>query len=118
MTRVLAEISKENKYVIIMGDLNIDLLKFEMHNETNEFLNVILNNLLRPHILQPTRVNEKGGYSLIDNIFYNSIEENCISGNLVQPITDHLPNFLIIEKMNFQKIFLKKTVRDFSKLKE
>ena len=98
-----------------MGDFNIDLLKCELHEETDEFLSTMLKNLLRPHIIQPTRVNERGNYSLIDNIFYNSIDNNCISGNFMQPITDHLSNFLIIEKMNFQKIFLKKTIRDFSR---
>ena len=75
-----------------MGDFNLDILKFELHEETNEFINTMLKGLLRRYIILPTRVNEKGDYSLIDNIFYNSIENNCISGNFTQPITDHLSN--------------------------
>jgi hypothetical protein len=37
--------------------------------------------------------------TLIDNIFLNSIEYDTMSGNLLTDITDHLPNFLIINRI-------------------
>lgn len=54
----------------------------------------------QPHILQPTRITEHSA-TLIDNIYFNSIEHNTISGNLLYDISDHLPNFLIINKHQY-----------------
>ena len=38
--------------------------------------------------------------SLVENIFFNFNDVHCKSGNLLEKITDHLPNFLIIEKLS------------------
>ena len=35
--------------------------------------------------------------NLIDNIFLNYHEHQCISGNLTAYISDHLPRFIIVE---------------------
>ena len=48
-------INRENKTSIIMGDFNIDLLKFESHSATDGFLNTLGSNFFQPYILQPTR---------------------------------------------------------------
>ena len=37
--------------------------------------------------------------TLIDNIFTNNSEHNCVSGNITNHISDHLPQFLIIEDL-------------------
>ena len=37
-------IQRENKQCMIMGDMNIDLLKFETHLRTNEYLDSIFAN--------------------------------------------------------------------------
>ena len=47
-----------------------------------------------PYILQPTRLHY---YTLIDNIFFNSLEYLSNSGNLLIEISDHLIQFLILE---------------------
>ena len=36
---------------------------------------------------------------MIDNTFTNSYEHNCVSGNITTYISDHLPQFLIIEDL-------------------
>ena len=41
--------------------------------------------------------------SIIDNIFTNVFEKNLNSGNLIDKITDHLPNFLFIADFNDQQ---------------
>jgi hypothetical protein len=58
--------------------------------------------------------------TLIDNIFLNSIEYDTMSGNLLTDITDHLPNFLIINRIGtFKKeIFLIKEITQKSIRKE
>ena len=79
-----------------MGDFNINLLNMNSHKETERFLNTMLDNLLIPHITQPSRFDQNLNSSLIDNIFFNDISSETISGNLVSHVTDHLPNFLLI----------------------
>ena len=56
-----------------------------------------------PYILQPTRITERSA-TLIDNIFANSYSMDAISGNLVLDISDHLPQFLIVDdiKVNYK----------------
>ena len=62
-----------------MGDFNVDLLKINSHNHSNEFDNILSSNFFTPFILQPTRLHSK---TLIDNIFFNSLEYQSVSGNL------------------------------------
>lgn len=92
-------IQRQNKLCIIMGDLNLDLLKYETHNATDEFINTLGTSFFQPHILQPTRITDHTA-TLIDNIFFNSMDYFTLSGNLVYDVTDHLPNFLIINKFS------------------
>ena len=54
-----------------MGDFNIDLLKCDTNNDYNLFLNNLSSNFFTPYVLQSTRLRAK---SLIDNIFFNSLE--------------------------------------------
>ena len=51
-----------------------------------------------PHITLPTRVTEKST-TLTDNVFTNNYKHNCVSGNITTYISDHLPQFLIIEDL-------------------
>ena len=75
-------INQENKTCVIMGDFNIDLLKLESHSGTDSFLNTLGSHFFQPYILQPTRITDHSA-TLIDNIFFNSIEHFTISGNIV-----------------------------------
>ena len=63
--------SKENKKVILIGDLNIILLNFDKNKEVNEFLDILTSNWFTPQILGPTRFVEHNKPSLVDNIFVN-----------------------------------------------
>ena len=62
-----------SKYCAILGDFNFDLLKFENHYPTNDFINIISSFCFQAHILQPTRITDHSK-TLIDNIFFNSLE--------------------------------------------
>ena len=50
------KVQKENKTVFMMGDFNINLLKYQSHPETNDFINFMVSHHLFPHILHPTKV--------------------------------------------------------------
>ena len=52
--------------------MNINLLNYESHSDTNEFINSMVSHHLLPHILQPTRA------TIIDNIFTNTTEYDTI----------------------------------------
>ena len=79
-----------------MGDFNINLLNYDSHSETNDFINLMISHYFLPHMLHPTRVTDHSA-TIIDNIFSNSLESDTISGNLLSQISDHLPQFLVIK---------------------
>ena len=97
--KTLRVIKKEKKKAILCGDFNLHFLNFERNEEVNNFLNLLLSNWFNPQILGPTRVAENQRESLIDNIFLNFSDCHCISGNLFEKNSDHLPNLLIIEDL-------------------
>ena len=112
--RTVEEINKEKKYCIIMGDFNIDLLSFDSHKDTEDFVNTLASYFFHPQILKPTRFTNHSA-TLIDNIFFNSLEHQTISGNIIYDISDHLPNFLIINKLSSFPKKTKMYKRDYSK---
>lgn len=71
-TKIMEKISNEKKYCIIMGDFNINLLNFESHSLTHEFLGNLGLYCFQPYITQPTRITEHSA-TLIDNIYFNSM---------------------------------------------
>ena len=78
-----------------MGDFNVHLLKYDKHHLTNEFLDSLSSNLFLPAILIPTRIVDSSK-TLIDNIFFNHISHEIVSGNICASISDHLPQFCTI----------------------
>jgi len=53
-----------------MGDMNIDLLKFEQHTKTGEYLDNLFSQGSLPLITKPTRVTSHSA-TLIDHIYTN-----------------------------------------------
>ena len=116
LNKLLENISKEQKSIFLLGDFNVNLLNYNEHNQTNEFLDSLASNSFIPLILQPSRITSHST-TLIDNIFSNVIDPDIISGNLTATISDHLSQFAIITNMfgntsgNKSKIY----ERDWSK---
>ena len=125
VNQTMQKISKENKLVFLMGDFNVNLLNYESHGEKNEFINTMVSHYLLPHILHPTRVTDHSA-TVIDNIFSNNTQHETTSGNLITQISDHFPQFLILNqvfidyrtctyaKRHFSKFDQNKFVKDFS----
>ena len=95
--------------------INLDLLICDSHLDTDVFLAMMLSNFFQPHIIQPTHFLPSGKSTLIDDIFIIGLEYKCTSGNLIPHVTDHLPNFLFIKKIQVSKSCSKRKTRDFSK---
>ena len=53
-------------------------------------------NTFHPHILLPTRIVDNARPSLLDNIFTNILDHDVICGNFPDKITDHHPNFIVL----------------------
>ena len=98
LNKLLENTSKEQKSIFLLGDFNVNLLNYNEHNETNEFLDSLTSNSCIPLILQPDRITSHSN-TLIDNIFSNVVDPDIISGNLTATISDHLPQFAIIPNM-------------------
>ena len=77
-----------------MCDFNINLLNYESDNNTDDFLNTLRSFFFQSHILRPTRMITHSA-TLIDNIFYKSIDQLIIRGNIVSDIYEHLPNVFL-----------------------
>ena len=91
---LMAKISKENKICYLMGDFNLNLLNYDSHTLTGEFLDGIYSNSFIPLITRPTRITAHTS-TLIDNIFTNNFCSHLVSGLLFTDISDHLPVFVI-----------------------
>ena len=96
-----------------MGDFNINLLNFESHPTTEQFLNSLRTYFFHPHILKPKRITNHSA-TLIDNIFFNSAEHFTASCNILYGTSDHLPNFLIVNKLCSLPSKLKFFKRDYT----
>ena len=72
----------------------MDLLKYDKHAGTNEFIDPLSSYMYLPYILHPTR---ETGYlqTIIDNIFSNYISKEAVCSNLTSTISDHLPQVTI-----------------------
>ena len=117
LNSTIEKIDRENKFCISLGDFNLDLLKLGSHPDTEDFLNTLGSFSFQHHILQPTRITDHSK-TLIDNIFFNSLEFLALSGNIVYDLTDQLPNFLIIQKFTSLPINVKIYKRDYSNFDE
>ena len=92
---------KQCKSIELLGDFNIDLLKFNVHRDTANYLDMLLNNSLLPLITLPTRVIHNSA-TLIDNICTTSKDDRYDSGILISDLSDHLPVFHIKHKKLIQ----------------
>ena len=124
---VSEKLISENKEVILLGDFNIDLLRCDSNKNVSDFLDIIYSTNLLPNITSPTRLTSRS-QTLIDNIFSSVINDDCIAGNLISPISGHHAQFLIIPnyttqnskkdiyKRNFKHFDSKKFIADLEKV--
>ena len=103
------------KHSISTGDFNVDLIKFDLNNNTNEYLNTVLKNSFIPTILLPTRVTSVHACKLIDHIYYLSRNNRMqiASGNLMTDMSDHFANFIILYCIHTKKLSCLKSGVEF-----
>ena len=74
-----------------MGDFNVDLLKCNDDNFSQDFFDSLLSSSFIPLITRPTRLSSHS-CTLIDNIFSN-VDKETESGVILSDISDHYPIF-------------------------
>ena len=103
LQNTLEKRSYKNKDIILMGDFNIDILKYDKSNDSAAFLDMMYESFLLPYISSPTRVTPRS-QTLIDNIFPNITENEIISENITTTISDHYAQFTLFKnKAKLQK---------------
>ena len=86
---------KKAKNVIMVGDMNINLLKNNTHQHTNTYTENLFSRGYIPTITLPTRVHNSIA-TLIDHIFLKYNGKNGSSGIITTSLSDHFTTFLII----------------------
>ena len=84
-----------DKDVYIMGDFNIDLLKCESSQISEDFLLSLQSCYLIPTVDQPTRVHRTSATLIVNNP-----DKLLTSGNIISDIIDHFSQFCIQTKMS------------------
>ena len=95
LSPLLKKACQENKNLILLGDFNIDLLTCDSVISHSKFLDILGAYQILPTITLPTRITDTSS-TLIDNILTSPLNCSSISGNLTVAISDHLPQFLIL----------------------
>ena len=111
---VIDKINCEGKSLILLGDFNIDLLKFNADPSVFKFLDTLGSYSLKPYINKPTRITENSK-SLIDNIFISSIPCSASSGNFLTGLSDHLIQFTVLKNSFFKPDASIKYYKDWKK---
>ena len=110
---VMDHINNEKKKGIIMGDMNIDILKYGSNDRTNIYIDGIFSRGFLPRILKPTRVTHRSA-TLIDHIFTNDITASSSSGIIINDVADHFATFHISSTNSKITQPLIKHIRSFS----
>ena len=89
---ILTIITTDNKHCYVMGDFNLDLLQYNHHVPTQEFIDSLFSHAFFPLISNPTRLTSYSA-TLIDNIFTNNLSQHVFNGIVLNDLSDHLPVF-------------------------
>ena len=91
---LLDKLSNENKDIMIMGNFNINLIKYNDDKNTGNFADTMFFQSFLPYITTLTTI-KKNTKTLIHNIYYNKPLNDIVSGILISIIFEHLIQFFI-----------------------
>ena len=93
---MLHKVDLEKKELILGMDHNLDLLKSNSHRNTQDFLDINIDNNLFPCVTHPMRIT-KSSATLIDNIFISQrLHKSFDSCIILHDISDHMPSIVNI----------------------
>ena len=118
MEAVLGKLSDQDLPCVIAGDINIDLTKCSSDEMTANYVDQLLINNFIPVITMPTRITSTTA-TLIDHMYYyegtkHTKNMSVKSGNFLEDITDHLPNYMLVINKKQQSKVERPLIRLFS----
>ena len=117
LSNILDRLNEHNCKVYLVGDFNINLLKFSTHPKTCEFIDKLFSNGYLQLINHPTRVSNhvnQNSASLIDHCWTNNISRSYKSGLINTYISDHFPIFHFLSAKKIKQSPKTFITRDFS----
>ena len=118
LSSTLTKLKRENKQMFLVGDMNYDLLKLNVDANVSNFYDILTDSFLQPCILEPTRMIYGNKPSIVDNIFTNVLSKKIISGNFMDIVSDHMPNFVIASSVNVKNKKNTRRIRSFKNFDE
>ena len=93
---VLQKLGRHNKkHIIIVGDFNVDLIKYEHDINAQDLIELATNHGYTQVISRPTRVTDHSA-TLIDHIYTNKINNMVNSSVVTVDLSDHLATLVTI----------------------
>ena len=114
---ILDSITERKCKAIICGDFNLDLLAYNSHNHTAEFVDMLFSAGFLQLISNPTRVSSQDNLNsatLIDHIWTNDIKDQMVAGIITTYLSDHFSTFHLIKTNKHQPAPKVISSRDFS----
>ena len=93
MENTLQKLADQNKFTVVLGDFNYDLLKEASDKNVQSFYNLMSSYSYMHVITKPTRVTREHS-SLLDNFFINNNNFIRSSGIITEDLSDHFPIFI------------------------
>jgi hypothetical protein len=114
----LHKVVRKGHPCIIVGDININLLKYSSNSDIAAYLTNIVSYNFLPIMLLPTRITSNS-CTLIDHIYLFEgtrqrpyLDISC--GNFICDISDHLANFILLHNRCTSKKTIRPSTRIFS----
>jgi hypothetical protein len=100
--------------VYILGDLNLDLLKYQHSNAVKNYVDMLFSAGFLQLIMKPTRCTQNSA-TLIDHIITKNLNKKLESYIMISKISDHFPIFFTTSNLKPAHRIKYLNVRDFSK---
>ncbi len=113
LSSCLCDLSTLGASVFLVGDLNIDVLKYDNSSFVKEYIDLLFSNGFLQTITRPTRCTTKSA-SLIDHCITNAKLNNFSSNILTEKISDHFPILISANNTNHNISRPNRVFRDFS----
>lgn len=110
---IINKVSATNKKSFFLGDFNLDLIKFNEHRPTNDFIDIFFSAGFIQLINHPTRVFGSSA-TLIDQIWTNCTNSAINSGIISCYISDHFPVFSFLDSKKPKQSPKELKIRDFN----
>ena len=115
---ILDSITERKCKAVLCGDFNLDLLSYNVHNYTADFVSMLFSAGFLQLISNPTRVSTNNNTAtLIDHIWTNDIKDKMVAGVITTYLSDHYSTFHLISTNKHKPSPKVISTRDFSDIK-